>query len=173
MISFFLPTCWLCAQQDRNGTTRSCMDSLQPHGSSSWKTVKIRKENLSLLFPNGQVYAVIFVNDSTIMNQKYGHGTMAGSVFVHLMRNRDDLCIIVKWECAKRTQSFITRAVVFFCCTNQISSRFCLSDCSQTIYLLIELQVKGESQKLLFSDTFVAAQTFSVDELLVTRLALQ
>ena len=131
-----------------------------------------QKGNLSLLFPNGQVYAVIFVNDSTIMNQKYGRGTMPGSVFVHLMRNRDDLCIIVKWECAKRTQSFITRAVVFFCCTNHISSRFCLSDCSQTIYLLIELQVKGESQKLLFSDTFVAAQTFSVDELLVTRLAL-
>ena len=50
---------------------------------------------------------------------------------------------------------------------------FFLADCSQTIYILIELQVKGESQKLLLSDTFVAAQTFSADKFLVTRLALQ
>ena len=34
-------------------------------------------------------------------------------------------------------------------------------------------QLKGEPQKLFLSDTFVAAQTFSVDEILVTRLALQ
>ena len=32
---------------------------------------KVRKENLSLL-PNGPVNAVIFVNDSAIMNQKDG-----------------------------------------------------------------------------------------------------
>ena len=92
---------------------------------------------------------------------------MTGSVFVHFMRNRDHLSIIVKMGCA-------TRAVVFFCCTNHMFSRFfCLSVCYQTVYLLVELEEKGESQKLLFSDTFVAAQTFSVDELLVTRLALQ
>ena len=36
------------------------------------------------------------------------------------------------------------------------------------IYLLFELQVNREMQKLLLSDTFVPAQTFSVDELLVT-----
>ena len=100
MSSDFLPTCWLCARQDRNGTARSCMDSLQLYGSSSWKTVKIRKVNLSLL-PNGPVYAVIFVNDSTNMNQKDGHRAMTGSVFVHLMRNRDDLCVVVKW-CAQK-----------------------------------------------------------------------
>ena len=100
MSSDFHPTCWLCARQDRNGTERSCMDSLQLYGSSSWKTVKIRKGNLSL-FPNGPVYAVIFVNDLTNMNQKDGHWAMTGSVFVHLMRNRDDLCIVVKW-CGKK-----------------------------------------------------------------------
>ena len=64
-------------------------------GSSSWRNVKIRKENLSLP-PNGQFYAVIFVNDPTIMNQKYAHWTMTGFVFGHFMRNRDDLCFIVK-----------------------------------------------------------------------------
>ena len=62
--------------------------------------MKIRKVNLSLL-PNGPVYDVIFVNDSTNKNQKDGHWAMTGSVFVHLMRNRDDLCIVVKW-CAQK-----------------------------------------------------------------------
>ena len=33
---------------------------------------------------------------TTIMYQKYGHWTVTGSVFGHLMRNRDDLRIIVK-----------------------------------------------------------------------------
>ena len=39
----------------------------------------MEKENLSL-FPNGPLCAVIFVNDSAIMNQTDGHWTMAGSV---------------------------------------------------------------------------------------------
>ena len=62
--------------------------------------MKIRKGNLSLL-PNGPVYDVIFVNDSTDMNQKDGHWAMTGSVFVHFMRNSDDLCIVVK-RCAQK-----------------------------------------------------------------------
>ena len=74
-----------------------------------WKTVKIRKGNLSLL-PNGPVYAVIFVNDSTNMNQKDGHWAMTGSVFLHLMRNRDDLCIVVKWGAQKEhNHSFLVQ----------------------------------------------------------------
>ena len=39
-------------------------------GSFSWKTVKIGKGKPSLL-PNGQVNALIFVNGSSIMNQKW------------------------------------------------------------------------------------------------------
>ena len=95
---------------------------------------------------------------------------MTGSVFVHLMRNRDDSSIIVK--CGAQMEHNHSLLVQWFSSVAQISF-FGLSDGSQTIYVLIELQVKGESQKLLLSDTFVATQTFWVDELLVTRLALQ
>ena len=78
-ISYFRLTFWLCARLDRNGTTRSCMGPLQLCGSSSWRKMKMKKGNLSP-FPNGPVHAVIFVNDSAIMNQTDGHWTMAGSV---------------------------------------------------------------------------------------------
>ena len=49
--------------------------------------------------------SVIFVSDSAFMDQKYGHWTMTGSVFGHLMRNRDDLCIIVIQGCAKKKKN--------------------------------------------------------------------
>ena len=42
------------------------------------------KWNLSLSL-NGQVYAVIFVNDPAIMNQKYVHWTMTGSIKILTM----------------------------------------------------------------------------------------
>ena len=42
-----------------------------------------------------------------------------------------------------------------------------------SVFVHFMRKVKGESKKLLFSGAFVAAQTFSVDELLVTRFALQ
>ena len=54
-------------------------------GSSSWRKAKMRKENLSLL-PNGPVNAVIFVNDSAVMNQKDGHWTMTCSVTIIIMK---------------------------------------------------------------------------------------
>ena len=60
------------------------MDNLQLCGSSSWKKYEDEKGNLSLS-PNGQVYAVIFVNDPAIMNQNYGHWTMTGSVKILTM----------------------------------------------------------------------------------------
>ena len=72
-----------------------------------------------------------------------------GSVLVHLMRNSDDLCIIMKWSAQQEhhhsllLQWFSSVAFIFS------TVLFCLSDCSQTIYLLIELQRKRESQKLL------------------------
>ena len=72
-----------------------------------------------------------------------------GSVFVHLMRNSDDLCLIMKWSAQQEhhhsllLQWFSSVAFIFS------TVLFCLSDCSQTIYLLIELQRKRESQKLL------------------------
>ena len=59
---FFCLTFCLCARLDRNGTMRSCVCPLQLCGSSSWRKMKVKKENLSL-FPNGPVYAVIFVNE--------------------------------------------------------------------------------------------------------------
>ena len=90
------------------------------------------------------------------------------------MRNSDDLSIIVKW-CAQIEHNHSSLVQWFSSVAQIIFQKFfvCLSDGYQTTYLLIELQVKGESQKLLLSDTLVAAQTFSVDELPVSRLALQ
>ena len=88
------------------------------------------------------------------------------------MRSRDDWCLIVN---GVRKNNTITHCSCsssrpaqvifqqFFC-----SEFFLLSD----NLLLIELKVKGESKKLLLSDTFVVAQTFSIDDLLVTRLAV-
>ena len=81
----FRLTCWLCARLDRNGTTRSRMDPLQLCGSSLWRKMKVKKGNLSL-FPIGPVYAVLFVNDSAIMNQTDGHWTMTGSVKIIIMK---------------------------------------------------------------------------------------
>ena len=62
---------------------------------------------------------------------------MTGSVFGHFMRNRDDLCLIVKKGAQKATQSLISRAVVFLCCAYHFFSSFSFFDCSQTIYFLL------------------------------------
>ena len=160
-VSFCHLTCWLCARLHRIGTTRSCMDSSKVSGSFSWRPVKIRKEKLSLL-PNGPVYAVIFVKGPTIRNQKYGHLTVSGSVFGHLMRKCDDLCSIVTWSAQKYhnnsllVQCFSPVAHLFRLSHNHIFSSFFFSDCSETIYLLI-----GKNRRNSFlSDTCVAAQTF-------------
>ena len=72
-------TCWLCARLDRIGTTRSCKEPSQLYGSPSLGKAKVRKTHLSLLL-NDPVFAVIFVNDSAVMNQKDGQWTMTGSV---------------------------------------------------------------------------------------------
>ena len=90
----------------------------------------MRKWNLSL-FRNGPVYAVIFVNDSAIVNQTDGHWTMTGSVKIIIMKPLHSLdtatiptfdldtscaavmtCVSSSMVCAKTTQSLIARAVV-------------------------------------------------------------
>ena len=45
----------------------------------------MKKAKLSL-FPNGKVYAVIFVNDSAIVKQTDGRWTMTGSVKIIIMK---------------------------------------------------------------------------------------
>ena len=81
----FRLTSWPCARMDQNGTTRSCMGPLQLCGSSSWRKMKVKKENLSL-FPNGLIYAVISVNVTAIMNRTSGHWTMIGSVKITIVK---------------------------------------------------------------------------------------
>ena len=142
--SFLHLTCRPCARLDRNGTTRSCMVPFQLYGSSFWREVKVRKGNLSL-FPNGQVYAVIFVNDSAVVNHKDGQWTMTGSLktivvkplalpwhsnhtyirFGHFTRSRDDLCLIVSGVRKKNTHSLLVQVLHL----SHMSA--------QTIYLLL------------------------------------
>ena len=163
----FRLTCWLCARLDRNGTTRSRMDPLQLCGSSLWRKMKVKKENLSL-FPIGPVYAVIFVNDSAIMNQTDGHWTMTGSVKIIIMkilhsldtatilafdldfmRSRDDLCLIVNE--VRKKNSIIHYPCSGFCCTQHAFSEslvfrklsdsliFCFS--SQSPIFVVQLEM--------------------------------
>ena len=52
--------------------------------------MKVKKGNLSQ-FPNGPVYAVIFVNDSAIMKQADGHWTMSGSMMSIILKHQHSL----------------------------------------------------------------------------------
>ena len=61
------------------------MDPSQFCGSPSWKKVKARKGNLCLLL-NGPVYAVIFVNDSSVIYQTDGPWTVTGSLKTIIMK---------------------------------------------------------------------------------------